>query len=136
MPAGFMVRAKKVLQRVGKVTGKKFGEVSLVIVKPNRIRQLNAVYRHKDKVTDVLSFIYRKQAPVTGEIVICLAQAKAQSGDWGSSLSDELDFLLVHGSLHLLGYDHMKIKDEKNMSAMANRILGKSRLGEKLYDRK
>lgn len=131
LPSGFKERAKKILKRAEKATGKNFGEVSVVVVRSNKMRQLNYIYRHKNKVTDVLSFIYQN-GRVSGEIVICLSQARKQAVIFGSTLIHELDFLLTHGCLHLLGYDHMRPKDKKKMEAMSDKILGKSRLGEKL----
>lgn len=93
------------LEKVGKRVFKclsldKLGitDVSLVIVGEVKIRELNKKYRKKNKVTDVLSFDY-------GEIFICLPQAKKQAKKFGHSLKKELAILLIHGLLHLAGYD-------------------------------
>jgi len=87
----------------------------LALVSAKEIRSLNCDYRGKDKPTDVLSFPapkpqFLKSHPelkfYRGEVVICLAVAKKQACEHGHALKDELRVLLVHGFLHLLGYDH------------------------------
>lgn len=130
-PTNFSILAVRALKRIEKITGKKWGEVSLVLVKTKMMRQLNGLYRHQDKVTDVLSFTYRALSPVEGEIIICLEQARAQAKSFGSSLKDEMEFLFVHGCLHLLGFDHIKFSDRKKMEVMESKILGRAILGRK-----
>lgn len=80
-------------------------EISLSLLTPPEIKKLNKVYRHKDKVTDVLSFTLN-QAGILGEVLICVAQAKKQAQQKKHSLSKEIQILTIHGILHLLGYDH------------------------------
>ncbi len=80
-------------------------KISVAIVTESEIRRLNKVYRHKDKVTDVLSFSLETQ-DFLGEVVICLPQARLQAKENKHSLKAELQFLTIHGILHLLGYDH------------------------------
>jgi len=75
-------------------------DISLVLVSEAKIRELNRKYRHKNEVTDVLSF------EELNEIYICLPQAKKQSQLLKTSLNSELTRLLVHGIVHLKGYDH------------------------------
>ena len=58
-----------------------------------------------------------------GDIAICLERAEEQAEEYGHSLERELAFLAVHGSLHLLGYDHMKPQDEQTMFAKQTEIL-------------
>ena len=79
--------------------------ISIALVSPKEIQVLNKVYRHKNKVTDVLSFNIDSVENL-GEIVICLDQAKKQALANKKSLQSELKLLTVHGILHLLGYDH------------------------------
>ncbi len=81
-------------------------DISLVLVGEAKIRELNKKYRHKDKVTDVLSF------EDLNEIFICLPQAKKQSQLLKTPLKTELTRLLVHGIVHLKGYDHEKSEKE------------------------
>ena len=80
-------------------------EISIAILSSAEIKKLNKIYRQKNKVTDVLSFNLDDEQ-ILGEIVICLDQAKKQAKEKKTSLQAELKLLVVHGTLHLLGYDH------------------------------
>lgn len=87
-------------------------ELSVFFVGDRTMRTLNRRYRGKDRTTDVLSFAFREgaygmvQRNVLGDLVISLPVAKRQAREAGETLAGELDRLLVHGLLHLLGYDH------------------------------
>jgi len=89
-------------------------ELSVVFVGPARIRQLNKQYRAHDTVTDVLSFAeadipgngQADRPTVLGELVICAQQVKEDARDSNVSLKRELAWVVVHGVLHLFGYDH------------------------------
>ncbi len=118
-------------------------EMSLSIVSPEEIEQLNKQFRNVNSVTDVLSFPVadvNKQVvqlsnfdmdsinPQThrlnlGDVVICLERAKQQAEEYGHSLKRELCFLSLHGLLHLLGYDHMTPEDESQMVGLQKEIL-------------
>lgn len=86
--------------------------VTLVFVGDVRMRHLNATYRGYDKVTDVLSFAdgddYAPagETPDLGDIIICVPQARRQARRYGHGLKAELTRLIVHGLVHLSGYDH------------------------------
>jgi probable rRNA maturation factor len=97
-------------------------EISILLLDDPQIRDLNREYREKDKPTDVLSFPMRDessgnvQPQLLGDIVISAETAEKQAGQKNYSLYRELCFLLIHGTLHLLGYDHETSKrDEKQM---------------------
>lgn len=119
-------------------------EMSLSIVSPEEIKQLNAQFRGINAVTDVLSFptvdnperkildktIFPKDEinPKTGKInlgdvIICLERAQQQAEEYGHSLKRELCFLSLHGLLHLLGYDHILPIDEQQMNGIQKQIL-------------
>ena len=80
------------------------GEVSLVLVGDQRIRNLNRQYRHRDQVTDVLSFVSDEPGQL-GEVIIDYQQIIRQSQRFGNSTWRELIFITTHGLLHLLGYE-------------------------------
>jgi len=83
---------------------KKAIELSIALVGQGRIRELNKRYRGKNRVTDVLSFSYDG----SGDIVICLGEVKKNAKRFGTTFKKELAICLIHGILHLLGYDHEK----------------------------
>lgn len=114
------------LKNLEKIIAKKFKlkqAISLALVSETEIKNLNRVYRHQNKVTDVLSFNLDSPA-ILGEVVICLAQAKRQAKFHKKSLSAELKLLTIHGILHLLGFDHEKSEAEyQSQEIMQNKIL-------------
>lgn len=84
------------------------------------MRALNGRYRRKDKSTDVLAFPTAAGSPLLGDIVVSVPYARRQARRRGEPTSREIDRLLVHGFLHLLGYDHET--DEGEMDALEARI--------------
>lgn len=107
-------------------------EVAVSFVSADEIREINRDYRHKDSVTDVISFAMEEgeedfedptDLRVLGDIIICTDRAKEQAEEYGHSYERELGFLALHGLLHLLGYDHMNEADEKKMFGRQDEIL-------------
>lgn len=98
-------------------------EVSILLVDDARITELNREYKHSDKPTDVLSF-YQSDDPtgegenILGDVVVSVDTAKLQAEERGKPLNDEMDLLLTHGILHLLGYTD---DTEENAARMQNR---------------
>lgn len=88
--------------------------LSLLIVGERKIRELEKTYFKVDKITDVLSFPQNDGEPVPGEektltlgdVVVCYPQAKRQALRFNRLLDDEIEFLVCHGVLHLLGIHH------------------------------
>ncbi|MGI6526210.1 MAG: rRNA maturation RNase YbeY [Caldicoprobacterales bacterium] len=120
-------------------------EISLLLTDNAEIQRLNRLYRGKDKATDVLSFpllaldpldraawlkeLEEKQVPENGEvmlgdIVISVEKAEEQAKEYGHGIKRELGFLMIHGLLHLLGYDHERNQEEEqSMNTMQEAIL-------------
>ena len=73
--------------------------ISLAIIGDNKMKQINSVYRQQDKPTDVLSFSDLK------EIIININQIIRQAKEFKKKVNDEFEFILVHGLLHLIGYN-------------------------------
>jgi len=97
-------------------------EISIIFVTDTEMRKLNKQYRNKDKTTDVLSFPMNEEIKkgshmnILGDIVISPTQARRDAKKRGISYEEELKFLLIHGFLHLLGYDHeISRKEELRM---------------------
>lgn len=104
-------------------------EVSLVFTDDASIREINAEWRQQDKPTNVLSFPAfpvmpgQKPGPMLGDIVIARETVEREAVDLGKSFEEHLTHLLVHGFLHLLGYDHMETEEAEEMEALETRIL-------------
>lgn len=83
------------------------GEVSVLLTNDKTIQDLNRRFRKKNKPTDVLSFPAADlSAGIAGDLAISLETAARQAESFGHSLREEVKILLLHGSLHLAGYDH------------------------------
>ena len=107
-------------------------EISILLMSDNEIRQLNKKFRDYDKPTDVLSFPQKadEDPPIPGEIIlgdiaISLDTAKFQAKEHGLKLKEEIILLLIHGILHLLGYDHEISEQEENKMRNKTRELFK-----------
>lgn len=105
-------------------------EVSLSFVNDEAIQQLNSQYRNKNKPTDVLSFSLQEgefgniNPHILGDIVISVDTAMADASKNGLSLEQEINFLIIHGLLHLLGYEHENTtKEEKKKMQAKQRTL-------------
>lgn len=96
-------------------------ELVVVFVNSAEMKRLNHQYRQKNYATDVLSF-QSADPDCVGELVICLPVVRAQSKRTGLSPTGELGFMLVHGILHLLGFDHETASDEAEMFALQDRV--------------
>ncbi len=111
--------------------------ISITLTTPENIRNINKEYRNTDKETDVLSFpmfeqeeikeiINSKQhlvEDVLGDIVISVKKVQEQAIEYGHSFKRELSYMLVHGFYHLMGYDHIKEEDKKEMRPKEEKIL-------------
>ena len=96
-------------------------EVSIAFVGDSAIKKLNQEYRHQDKVTDVLSFT--GEGDFLGEIIVDYAQIKRQAKEFGKKINEELVFILVHGLLHLIGYDDKTEKGRLKMISLGEKFI-------------
>jgi probable rRNA maturation factor len=118
--------------------GKGSAAVTMVAVGDAKMKSLNRRYRGKNKVTDILSFgnddrfaspPLRLSAPSPlGDIIICLPQVSRQAKKIGRAFRDEMALMVVHGILHLLGYDHESLADERRMFGLQHEILLRARI--------
>jgi probable rRNA maturation factor len=104
-------------------------DVSIAFIGDAKMRELNRRYRKLNKTTDVLSFT--GDGDSLGEIIISPAQIKRQAKENGNSFQDELIFILVHGLLHLAGYDDRTGKDRLKMIKIGEEFVKKLDIGRR-----
>ena len=126
--------ASFVLKEAKGISFERRAELPLVFTGDGEVRKLNKFYRKKDKTTDVLSFPFLegKKSPSLpggalplGDVVLSLPQTKRQAAEGGRSYRSEAALLLIHGILHLLGYDHVTKAQEKRMFGLQDKLLKK-----------
>jgi probable rRNA maturation factor len=105
-------------------------ELSVLLTDDDQIQELNALYRKKDKPTDVLAFAMREGAApphpaeqeLLGDVIVSVPTARAQARRAGRPALDEVTMLLAHGLLHLLGWDHDTPAKDRAMRAETARL--------------
>jgi len=129
-------RLQSLAETILREAGATRADLSLLLVGDRSMRRLNRVYRGKDRTTDVLAFPMRKVSPrvtrhgspvtskLLGDIVISLPQAARQAARAGHRLDREVAVLVIHGLLHLLGYDHERnVREARRMQRKERAIL-------------
>ncbi|MGL4307935.1 rRNA maturation RNase YbeY [Cetobacterium sp. SF1] len=123
---------KEVLESEMYYEGTKPVYLSVALVNNEDIQNINRDYRGKDQPTDVISFAYHETGDfdigpydTLGDIVISLERVEEQAKDYNHSFEREFYYVLTHGILHLLGYDHIEEEDKKEMRAKEEEILNK-----------
>lgn len=114
-PARFSLEVIEAVQYVLEVYQE--GEISIALIGDAEIHVLNRAYRGKDTPTNVLSFSDKGPAPLLGDIVIARETVVSEAEDAGIPLNDHLAHMLIHGFLHLQGYDH---KEDQEAAVMEN----------------
>lgn len=112
-------------------------EVYVTLTNNNQIHKVNLEQRNVDRPTDVLSFpmferdevpmlkkINKKEPHILGDIIVSVEKVKEQAEEYGHSFERELSYLITHGMLHLLGYDHMIEEEKEQMRKREEEILG------------
>jgi len=120
-------RLKRIATRVLELLKQHDADLSIALVGNTEIRKLNAQFRKQDYSTDVLSFPAEdgilSEVRLLGDVVISVDQAKQQAREQSRTLDEEMITLLIHGVLHLLGYDHERsAKDARTMTRLEKRI--------------
>lgn len=131
-----LVNEEEIREYVEKVLEKEYDSkapvyVSLLFTGNDEIQVINREYRDKDQPTDVISFAYHETEDfdigpydTLGDIVISLERVVEQAKEYNHSPKRELFYVLTHGVLHLLGYDHIEEEERKEMRAKEEEILG------------
>jgi probable rRNA maturation factor len=114
-----------------KAARRRSGELSVVLVDDIEGRAMNRQYRGRDYATNVLSFPVELPAgvrsPLLGDLIVCAPVVAREATEQHKKLADHYAHMLVHGTLHLLGYDHIDDAEAERMEALETRIL--ARLG-------
>ncbi len=133
-----ILKVVKTIEKLGRIP--KNTELSILLVDNGYIKDLNFIYRKLNAPTDVLSFAmnelsegepniaFNEELNVLGDIVISLERAEEQRQEYGHSFERELGFLVAHGMLHLLGYDHETEDEETVMRQLEKKILQAAKL--------
>ena len=116
-------------QRLLSAAGEAGSSLSLTLVGDEAMRELNRAHRGKDAPTDVLSFplldpdhVSGEEERMLGDVVISVDTARRQAADYDAPLQRELERLLIHGILHVLGHDHMEPAERATMEAEERRL--------------
>ncbi len=120
----------KIINKALEMEGVDSSIFSIVFIDDEKMHELNKTYRGIDRTTDVLSFAFEDNNKLCynirqlGEIFVSIPRMQQQAKEYGHSEVRELSFLVVHGLLHLLGYDHTKgEKEEKEMFSKQELVL-------------
>ncbi|MFA5188453.1 MAG: rRNA maturation RNase YbeY [Patescibacteria group bacterium] len=124
---------KQIISRSVKVLKVRYNfEITILLVGTKKITALNKKFRNKNKITDVLSFSQQEgkqfilppqEKKYLGDLIICYPQIKKQAKFFSTSIQTEFSLILIHGFLHLLGYNDETLKGEKEMQKLQEKIL-------------
>ncbi|MBA2815243.1 rRNA maturation RNase YbeY [Candidatus Pantoea persica] len=102
-------------------------EVTIRLVDETESHELNLTYRGKDKPTNVLSFPFEAppgiELPLLGDLIICRQVVEQEADEQGKSVEAHWAHIVVHGTLHLLGYDHIEDEEAEEMEALETEIM-------------
>lgn len=111
--------AQKALEIGGRTAD---AELTVRLVEPEEIKNLNAIYRHIDKPTNILSFPFECPAevklPLIGDLIVCMSVLRREAQEQHKSVEEHFAHLIVHGTLHLIGYDHIEPQDAAVMEPL------------------
>jgi probable rRNA maturation factor len=112
------------VRRWARAAQERAAEVTVRFVGAREGRTLNAVYRGKDYPTNVLTFVYDDGKTLAGDLVLCVPVLRREAREQGKTLADHCAHLVVHGMLHLQGFDHDTARAARTMEARERAILG------------
>jgi probable rRNA maturation factor len=115
---GYRIEKKKVQAYVKRVLGRTPATISVVFVNSHRCKAINRTFLNHNYVTDVISFVLETKPVLEGEIYVNLDRAKQQAREYGVSFSNEVARLVIHGALHIIGYDDTTSAQRKKMKAV------------------
>ena len=117
-------KARKIVREIIKKEKKTSGDLSFVITNDERLKEINVEFLEHDYYTDVITFNYNEKDVINGEIYISLERVKENALNYNVSLETELFRVLIHGVLHLVGYDDTNSEKKSEMRRMEDLWLG------------
>jgi probable rRNA maturation factor len=132
---------RALVRRVLRAESRRAGEIGLALSDDALLRQINRDWRGVDRATDVISFAYdehepgAERLPVRGDVLISLDRMRDQAKRYRVSTGAELARLVVHGTLHLCGHDHVQAAERRRMRAREQALLRAARPEARALDR-
>lgn len=115
----------KILEIVTNIPQK--GNINIIVVPLEEMTTLNQAYRDKEGATDILTFPYRdtveKSTDIAGEIYLCLEKIQFYALERWTAYEEQLKYIIVHGLVHMMGYDHETEKESKEMEKVEEKII-------------
>ncbi len=112
------LKAKKVIDKVIRSEERITGDLNFIFMNDEKLRKINIQFLNHDYFTDVITFDYNADNIVNGEVYISIDTVRANSINYKVSLNDEVIRVMIHGILHLSGYDDKKEEDKERMRMM------------------
>ncbi len=113
----YCARALQALEKVVKKPQQ--GIINLIVITPDEMAQMNQQFRGKEGPTDILTFSYYlpelSSSDIAGEIYLCLEKIKMYAEEAGKTYKEQLEYIIIHGLTHLMGYDHESDADWQKM---------------------
>lgn len=132
-PRGIATPLRALIALTLKREGRRAGDIGVRLTGDTELRELNRRWRGMDRATDVITFAYDEDAadaatrPATGDIVVSMERVLVQAKRYRDTPGTELARLVIHGVLHLLGYDHLKPAERRDMRTREDATLAAAR---------
>lgn len=132
-PRGIATPLRALITLTLKREGRRTGDIGVRLTDDTELRELNHRWRGMDRATDVITFAYDEDAPdaatrpVTGDIVVSMERVLVQAKRYDDTPGTELARLVIHGVLHLVGHDHLKAAERRDMRAREDATLTAAR---------